>query len=215
MDSLHAIFITSFLVALSGALMPGPLLTLTVAESVGGRWTTGPLVMVGHGILELILLALLVFGLGGLLSQSSFIRVVGFAGGCALVFMGLLAIKGTGDIKAGAGNKPVRGTGALRLVLSGGVTSISNPYWILWWATVGMGYLALSGRLGIKGTATFFGGHIVADILWYTFVSVAAASGGKLIGGKAYRGIAIFCGVFLVCFGGYFIFRSLTFQGQI
>ena len=190
--------------------MPGPLLTLTVAESVSGRWTTGPLVMVGHGILELVLMVLLVFGLGGLLSQSSSIKVVGFAGGFALVFMGLLAVKGAGGIKGGAGKGPVKGTGAFRLVLSGGITSISNPYWILWWATVGVGYLALSGRLGLKGTASFFGGHIAADVVWYTFVSVVAASGGKLLGGKAYRGIAVFCGVFLVCFGGYFIFRSLT-----
>jgi len=211
MDSLYAIFITSFLVALSGALMPGPLLTLTVAESVSGRWTTGPLVMVGHGILELMLMVLLVFGFGGLLSQSSTIKVVGLAGGTVLVFMGLLAVQGAGGMKGGTDKGTVKGMGALRLVVSGGVTSIANPYWILWWATVGVGYLALSGRLGIKGTASFFGGHIAADLVWYTLVSVIAASGGKFLGGKAYRGIAVFCGVFLICFGGYFIFRSLTF----
>jgi threonine/homoserine/homoserine lactone efflux protein len=211
MDSLHAIFITSFLVALSGALMPGPLLTLTVAESVRGRWTTGPLVMVGHGILELVLMVLLVLGLGGLLSQSSSIKAVGLAGGAALVVMGLLAVRGAAGIKGGEDKGAVKGTGAIRLVLSGGVTSLSNPYWILWWATVGVGYLAMSGRLGLKGTASFFGGHIAADLAWYTFVSVAAATGGKLLGGRAYRSIAVFCGVFLICFGGYFIFRSLTF----
>lgn len=167
--------------------------------------------MVGHGILELMLMVLLVFGFGGLLSQSSTIKVVGLAGGTVLVFMGLLAVQGEGGMKGGTDKGTVKGMGALRLVVSGGVTSIANPYWILWWATVGVGYLALSGRLGIKGTASFFGGHIAADLVWYTLVSVIAASGGKFLGGKAYRGIAVFCGVFLICFGGYFIFRSLTF----
>ena len=46
--------ITSFIVALSGALMPGPLLTLTVGEAAR-RVLGGPLIIVGHALLELAL----------------------------------------------------------------------------------------------------------------------------------------------------------------
>ena len=43
---------TSFIVALSGALMPGPLLTVTVGEAARRGFWAGPLIMVGHALLE-------------------------------------------------------------------------------------------------------------------------------------------------------------------
>jgi len=45
--------ITSFVVALSGALMPGPLLTVTVGEATRRGFWAGPLIILGHGILEM------------------------------------------------------------------------------------------------------------------------------------------------------------------
>lgn len=63
MDSLTAIFLSSFLLALSGAMMPGPLLTATIGESASRGPSTGPLLILGHGILEVALLLLLFLGL--------------------------------------------------------------------------------------------------------------------------------------------------------
>lgn len=170
----------------------------------------GPLVTLGHGILEVVVVALVMLGLGSLISGHSFIQAVGYAGGVSLIIMGLLAVKGAAGIREGAAVTAGKGRGAFRLVASGGLMSVSNPYWILWWATVGVGYLAMSGRLGVKGTASFFGGHIAADLAWYTVVSAVAASGGRLLGGRSYRAMTVICGIFLFCFGCYFIYRSLT-----
>ena len=61
--SLIAIFTSSFIIALSGALMPGPLLTFTVSESPQRGAITGPLVILGHGILELALVLALLSGM--------------------------------------------------------------------------------------------------------------------------------------------------------
>jgi threonine/homoserine/homoserine lactone efflux protein len=59
------IFTTAYMVALSGALMPGPLLTVTIKESLQQGWRTGLLISAGHGLAEIFLLALFALGLRG------------------------------------------------------------------------------------------------------------------------------------------------------
>jgi threonine/homoserine/homoserine lactone efflux protein len=44
------LFVTSFIVALSGAVMPGPLLTVTISETSRRGLMTGPLLIVGHAV---------------------------------------------------------------------------------------------------------------------------------------------------------------------
>ncbi len=68
---------TSFIVALSGALMPGPLLTVTVGEAARRGFWAGPLIMVGHSLLELALVLLLLVGLGAWLNQPVILGTVG------------------------------------------------------------------------------------------------------------------------------------------
>ena len=59
MLSIFTIFFTSFVIALSGALMPGPLLTVTISESARRGFVAGPLLIAGHGLLELALVVAL------------------------------------------------------------------------------------------------------------------------------------------------------------
>ena len=50
---LLGIFFSSMGIGLSGALMPGPMLSVTVAESYKKGFWAGPLLVVGHAIPEL------------------------------------------------------------------------------------------------------------------------------------------------------------------
>ena len=52
---LLAIFTTAFVVGFSGAMMPGPLLTVTIGESARRGFSAGPLLVLGHAVLELAL----------------------------------------------------------------------------------------------------------------------------------------------------------------
>jgi threonine/homoserine/homoserine lactone efflux protein len=80
--------VTSFIVALSGALMPGPLLTLTVGESARRGFWAGPLIILGHAALELALVLLLLAGVGVWLHRPAILGTVGILGGGMLAWMG-------------------------------------------------------------------------------------------------------------------------------
>ena len=59
MLSLLTIFAGSFVVGLSGAMAPGPVLTVTISETLKRGFKAGPLIILGHTLLEMILLALI------------------------------------------------------------------------------------------------------------------------------------------------------------
>ena len=82
------IFSSSFLIALSGALMPGPLLTYTVAEAARRGFWAGPLIMLGHGFLEMGLVILLLLGIGAIINQPVIMGVVALSGAGILWWLG-------------------------------------------------------------------------------------------------------------------------------
>ena len=90
-------------------------------------------------------------------------------------------------------------------MLSGIHFSLTNPYWSIWWITIGLGYLMGSLRFGLPGVMAFFAGHIAADLLWYSMISYAVSKGKGLLGDKGYRYLLSACGIFLIFFGGWFL----------
>ena len=203
MMELAGIFTGALVVALSGALMPGPLLTVTVADSARRGFMTGPLLMTGHAILELALVLGVIFGLGPILEKPTVMGAVALLGGLILLWMGAGMIRSAPRMSL---TLDAEGAGALRNpVLTGILASLSNPYWTLWWATVGLGYLVASMKYGAAGVAVFFVGHISADFLWYSIVSLAVSRGRNIMTDAVYRNVLRVCGVVLLGFGGWFL----------
>ena len=153
MLTLPAIFVTSFVVALSGALMPGPLFTVTVSESSRRGAGAGPLLILGHGILELTLVVALVLGVGPLLQKEPVFVATALGGSLVLVWMAFGMLRGLARLSLAV--EAERGAGG-NLVLAGIVLSLVNPYWTIWWVSIGLGYISHSLKLGILGVAVFF-----------------------------------------------------------
>ncbi|MEW6540842.1 MAG: LysE family transporter [Bacillota bacterium] len=264
---IELIFATSFVIGLTGAMMPGPLLTLAVAESARHGFRAGPLLILGHGLLEAALIMALTAGLAAVLVRTEVTAFIAVVGGGFLIWMGYCiardALRGRVQLAVAAGGKPgsvaatihaeragtatvgaaktgtadgnaamaasvtipetravtVPGTQAgaasgtryaPRLVGLGIATSLANPYFILWWATIGLGYITLSLERGPAGLAAFFSGHVMADLAWYSLVAAAVAGSGRFLTPRIYRGILAVCGFFLVTLGGYFIWSGLV-----
>lgn len=202
--NLLVIAASSFMLALSGALVPGPLFTLTVSESVKKGFVAGPLLILGHGILELSIVLLMLFGVAPYLLTEAARFWVSLLGGIILVIMGGLMLKDAGKLTIALDAGVAAGKG-IHPILAGILGSLSNPYWVIWWLTVGLGYLMSAMKAGLPGVAAFYTGHITADLGWYSMISLAVARGRNHIGQRGYRFLLYGCGIFLIFFGVWFI----------
>ncbi|HPR30720.1 MAG TPA: LysE family transporter [Prolixibacteraceae bacterium] len=207
MLTLFTIFFTSLVLALSGAMMPGPLLTVTISESTRRGAVAGPLLIGGHALLELLLLVGLMLGLAPLFKNEIFFTLVAFVGGAIMLWMAWGMFQSLPTLSVDP-NKTVERKG--NLLLSGVLMSLANPYWIIWWATIGIGYIVHSQKFGFWGIAFFYLGHIAGDLLWYTVVSFAVARGRRLFTDRTYRILIAVCGTFLVGFALYLVGGELV-----
>jgi threonine/homoserine/homoserine lactone efflux protein len=223
MDSVAGIAVTSFLVGLSGAMMPGPVLTVTIGETaarlrpdtpgLNGRAQVrgalaGPLIVLGHGILEVLLVAAVVLGLGRLLTLGPVIGTVALLGGAVLTWMAWGMWKSLSSLSLRSGPQPEK---RRHPILAGLLTTLSNPYWIIWWATIGLSYIAISLKLGLTGLVAFYIGHILSDLFWYGSVSLSLAMGRRLLTDRTYRGLVTACAVLLLGFGLYFGYAGVRY----
>jgi threonine/homoserine/homoserine lactone efflux protein len=200
---LIGIFFVSLGVGLSGALMPGPLLTVTIHESYRKGFIAAPLLVAGHAVLEGSLIILLVLGLDRVVHNSIFFGVVGVAGGTFLTWMGLDMVTNVRDGKLHLDLKD-QSTGRIGPFLAGLTTSLSNPYWFLWWATFGLSWLLRSLEHGVAGVISFYVGHIMADVLWYFLVGFLVVTGKRFLSDRVYSYVILGCGAFLIILGARF-----------
>jgi len=207
MLTLLAIFGSSFVIALSGALMPGPLLTVAIRESSRRGFVAGPLLILGHGILELVLVVALLLGLAPLIQHEKVFAGICLAGGLVLLGLALGMLRSLPRLRLEADPAVANGH---QVVTAGILYSLANPYWTIWWATIGLGYIIAAQRLGWWGVAFFFAGHILADLAWYSAVTAAVSRGRRLLTDGRYRALAASCAVVLVLFAGYFLYSGLA-----
>jgi threonine/homoserine/homoserine lactone efflux protein len=205
LTNLSAIFASSFVIALSGALMPGPLLTATISESSRHGFVTGPLLVAGHAILELGLVIAFLLGLAPFFQQPAVFAAIAFSGSVILFWMAFGMFRSLPSLRLSWGEDQKR---RCHPMFSGILLSVANPYWIILWATIGLGYILYSWRFGFWGIAFFFTGHILADLIWYSLIAAAVAGGRHFLTPRLYRGLIAVCGVFLVLFAGYFAYAG-------
>jgi len=206
-------FFQSLLIAYSGAVMPGPLLTYNIDQSMRVGIRSGFLLIAGHAVLELTTIALLFLGLGTFLSTNTAQIIVGLAGGTLFIIFGTVMVK---DVIQGKAKLEIQGNEQKKsggLVLNGIVISAMNPYFIIWWTVVGLGLMMTAYKAyGISGVAVFFTGHILADFSWYLLISFLASRSRKLMNEKAYKIIVAILALVLIGFGISFIMNAAMKQ---
>jgi len=185
--------------------VPGPMLTVTISNSLEKGPIAGPLVVAGHIIAEIAILLLLVLGLGWLIGSSAASLLISTIGGLVLIFMGYRISQSSPPSL----QDPVKGPGKYGSMLGGILSSISNPYFYIWWVTIGWAFvlqgLEFAGLAGILG---FMVGHWAADLGFYSLVSFFTSKGSDIISQKYYKPLMYGCGIFMIGLGVYFVLSA-------
>lgn len=212
--TLFGIFVQSFILGFSGALAPGPLLTYDIQLAYKKGFWVGPKLILGHAILEAVLIVGLIAGLGNYIQLHVTQIILGIIGGILLLWMGYDLIW-TESKKSGitikeqaAASETTAKISNMNPIVAGFVISLSNPYFLIWWAVVGLGVMTQSLQFGWIGIIVFFSAHELSDLIWYTLVSGAIAKGRQFISPKIYRWLLIICGIFLLFLAAKFIFDA-------
>ncbi len=181
-------------ISLSGVLAPGPLLAVTIAEGKRNRFA-GLEVSLGHAMIEIpIILSLYAFG--RFVELGAWKSAISLAGGVVMFYLAYRELRG------GGGEVKMRG------VLSGVLMSALNPYFIVWWLTVGLTLVLLSIEFGVAGLVVFIILHEACDFGWLGFVSYFSKKLSEIRGLE--KALSYVSSAILVIFGTYFVVTSIS-----
>ncbi|MHA1717711.1 MAG: LysE family transporter [Promethearchaeota archaeon] len=222
-------------------MMPGPVLIMAINETLKFKksrsWTVGLFVSIGHSILEISLLIPLWFGAANIFGQHILLMFIGVVGGSIMIFFGYLGMKSLQKSRESILNifqkakdheievdyekkgyyKKLSNVFVkypfLRPTLLGLILSATSAGWWAWWASIGMGSIAIANRYVFASFQTFivfYLGHITADFSWYGFITIFFAVTKKRINIKVYNVILIITNLTLIGMGCFFIINALV-----
>lgn len=189
-------------ISLTGVMMPGPVTAVTVAKGAQ-RKGAGALVALGHGLIEFPLIVLIYLGFARFLDFPEVKIAVGLVGGLVLFWMAANMLKTKPLVFSERRDAP-HGS-----VVAGLVTTAANPYFFLWWATVGAALLVSAQDFGGAGVAALSVTHWLCDFGWLFLVSWGVFKSRQLWTQRVHRIVFGGCAAIMVGFGGWFIYSSI------
>ncbi len=202
--------ITVIILTTSGALAPGPLFFVTISHGIKSGTKSGIIFSITHSLIEFSLVFLLAVGLLSIAYQPTIKLVVGLAGGAVLVVFGVLQVRSSYLIKT---NKTESERGTIgKLFLIGLALTGLNPYFVIWWLSIGANLILLSLEFaGLWGVLFMYVCHVWVDYVWLILLSTLAKKGNRILNHRCYRLLIAIFGVILIFFGFSFIIDSFTF----
>lgn len=189
-------------------MAPGAVTAATLAHGSRHRWA-GVWLAIGHGIVEIPLIFLLILGLGTVLKMDTAKIVIGIIGGAFLVYLGIMTLRE--PVSSGPNTKKSRTGGPM---LTGLVLSATNPYFLFWWATVGLNLALMARELGVYALVIFAAVHWLCDLVWLTILSLTAFHGTNILSPRVQKWILGFCGAAMAAFGLKFLYDAIAMMAR-
>ena len=188
----------SMLISLTGVMAPGPITAITVGKGNESPHA-GALISIGHSIIEFPLMVAIFYGFGYLIELSYVKASIALLGGLFLVVMAIGMIRSIRNASLESG-KYISSS-----LLAGILLSAGNPYFLIWWITIGAALVMRSVKFGIFGFVAFSLAHWICDFVWCYFLSTLSFKGGQFFGKVFQKVVFSVCGAFLIFLSGKFI----------
>ena len=189
-------------ISFSGVMMPGPMFAVNLAKSYKSPWA-GTYISLGHAVIEVPLILLIYFGFAQFFQNSVVQLVLSVVGGGMIVWMGISMFRARIEVAQGGKDLPYSA------FVAGIFTSGLNPFFLLWWATIGSMLIMRFLDFGIVGLIIFIVVHWLCDLLWLSFVSVTVYKTHSLWGRKFQELVFIACSLLLIGFGVWFMVSGI------
>jgi len=189
-------------ISFSGVMMPGPMFAVTLAKSYKSPWA-GAHISLGHAVIEVPLILLIYFGVAQFFQNSMVQLVLSVVGGGMIVWLGVSMFRARAEVVHKGKDLPYSAFTA------GILTSGLNPFFLLWWATIGSMLIMKFLDFGAVGLIIFIVVHWLCDLLWLSFVSVTVYKTQSLWKRKFHEWLFIVCSLILVGFGIWFMVSGI------
>lgn len=196
------ILLSVVVISFSGVMMPGPMFAVTLAKSYKSP-LAGTQISLGHAVIEVPLILLIYFGFAQFFQNSVVQLVLSILGGGMIIWLGISMFRARAEVVKGSKDLPYSAFTA------GIITSGLNPFFLLWWATIGSMLIMRFLEFGTPGLAVFIVVHWLVDLLWLSFISVLVYRTHSLWNRKFQEGLFIACSLLLVGFGGWFLISGI------
>ena len=183
-------------------MAPGPMTAATIAQSTRTKYA-GALIAIGHGIVEMPLIFLIMLGLDRYLKDERAKIAIGLVGGAFLIWMGIGMLREMR--KADYNPESAYKSGP---IFTGFMLSATNPFFLFWWATVGLPLIGDAMTLGTLALVLFVILHWLCDLVWLQFLSTATNKGSSIMSKRNQKIILGICATALAFFGGKFIYSA-------
>lgn len=194
---------TVIVTSLSGVMAPGPMFAVTLAKSLRSPWS-GVQISLGHAVVEVPLILLVYFGLAQFFENTLVQLVLGLLGGGMIMWIGISLFKARSAI-AREGRDTTHSAFLAGILMSG-----LNPFFLVWWVTIGslllMNFLDAVGTWGLP---LFIIVHWLCDLAWLSLVSFTIYRTRRFWGQKTQEWVFIILSLALLYFGGQFIVRAI------
>jgi threonine/homoserine/homoserine lactone efflux protein len=202
LNNLFIFLVSAVTISLTGVMAPGPMTAATLAAGTRNRHA-GLIMAVGHGIVEFPLMFLIIARLGRFLQIQNVRISIAFVGGAFLLLLGLQMLRDAGKtVRLSAAN-----TGTSTFV-TGILMTAGNPYFLLWWATVGLALATQASQFGVLAFALFAVVHWLCDLVWLEILSLTSYRGARVFSDQSQRIVLAVCGLALLFFAAKFFFDS-------
>jgi threonine/homoserine/homoserine lactone efflux protein len=189
-------------ISLTGVMMPGPMFAVTVAKSYRSPWA-GTQMALGHAVIEVPLILLIYFGFAQFFENVTVQLVLSLLGGAIIIWLGFSMFRARTEVVRGDKDLSYNATTA------GIITSGLNPFFLLWWVTVGFALIERIDDYGAAGLTALVLVHWSCDLVWLSLISVVIYKTQALWDRRLQEGLFIICSLILAGFGVWFIVSGI------